>query len=260
MIITHCAEKNSGLYRIDPRVKVVAIFGFIALVSTLTSRPLLLAAAGIVAGVSLLSGIGAGALIRRIALVLPFAGVVLAVLPFTVPGEAVFVLNFGPVTVDASAQGVSRAAVLSLRVLTAVLAVNILTSTTGFGDLMKALRGLKTPEIFVQLLEFAVRYIFVLADEVRRMRLARKSRCFNAGGTLLNMAAMRTLGQLVGVLFVRSWDRGERIYCAMLSRGYSSVGLRSGSPGIKLADLCWGVGILAAAAGLRLFESGYYLQ
>lgn len=256
MIMPVCVETETSLSRMDPRVKVVAIFGFVAVVSSLTSRPMLMVAAALVAGLSLFSGMGPGYLLRRLLLVLPFTGAVLLILPFAVPGQAVMTLNLGPLTLAATDQGVSRAAILSLRVLTAVLAVNLLTATTPFPELMRALRGLKIPDVLVQVLEFAVRYIFVLTEEVGRMRLARKSRCFKSGGTLFNRAAFSTLGQLVGVLFVRSWDRGERIYCAMLSRGYSSSGAKVQTVGLKLADLCWGAGILAAAAGLRIFESG----
>lgn len=255
MIMPTCVG-TGPLYRIDPRVKVVAIFGFVAMVSSLTSKPLLLVAAGLIAGLSLFSGMGAGYLLGRVILVLPFTGAVLAILPFAVPGEVVFSLNLGPVALAATEQGVGRAAVLSLRVLTAVFAVNLLTATTPFPHLMKALRGLRVPDIFVQVIEFAVRYIFVLVEEVQRMRVARRSRCFKSGGTLLNRAAFRTIGQMVGVLFVRSWDRGERIYCAMLSRGYSSGGVAAQAGGLKWADLCWGVGILATAVSLRLFEIG----
>ncbi|MFZ5633469.1 MAG: cobalt ECF transporter T component CbiQ [Bacillota bacterium] len=257
MIMPACAGKDTPLYRMDPRVKVVSIFGFVAVVSSLTSKPLLIAAAGLITGLALLSGMGAGYLLRRIALVLPFTGMVLVIFPFAVPGEAVFSMHLGPLSLAATGQGVSRAAILSLRVLTAVLAVSTLTATTPFPDLMKALRGLRIPGVFVQVLEFTVRYIFVLVDEVQRMRLARKSRCFKAGRTLFARSTFNTLGQMVGVLFVRSWDRGERIYCAMLARGYSAdagISARAARPG--WGDLCWGAAIIVAAVSLRLFESG----
>ncbi len=260
MMMPVCTGTGTLLGRVDPRVKVVAIFGFVAVVSSLSAKILLLAAALIITGLALSSGMGAVCLLRRLALVLPFAGVVLAVLPFAVPGDELIRISLGPVTLAATQQGVDRAAVLSLRVLTAVLAVNTLTATTSFPDLMKALRGLRVPDAFVQVLEFTVRYIFVLAEEVRRMRLARRSRCFEYRGTLFSRAVFRTLGQLVGVLFVRSWDRGERIYCAMLARGYSgAAAAKARQAGIRWGDLCWGAGILAVAAGLRLFESGYGL-
>lgn len=257
MIMPACVSTDTSLYRMDPRVKVVAIFGFVAVISSLTSKPLLAAAAGLITGLALISGMGAGCLLRRMVMVLPFTGVMLLIFPFVVPGEALFSLQIGPFQLAATDHGISRAAVLSLRVLTAVLAVNLLTATTPFPDLMRALRGLRVPDVFVQVIEFTVRYIFVLADEVRRMRLARKSRCFKAGRSFFDRSTIRTLGQLVGVLFIRSWDRGERIYCAMLSRGYSAgAGAKKRPARIDWGDLCWGIVILVAAITLRLFESG----
>ncbi|KJR99331.1 MAG: hypothetical protein VR68_09440 [Peptococcaceae bacterium BRH_c4a] len=256
MTIPACAGTTTSLYRMDPRVKIVAIFGFVAVVSSLSSTSLLAVAAAAITGLALISGMGPGQLLRRIAMVLPFTGVMLAVFPFVVPGDAVITINLGLLTLDATDQGISRAAILSMRVLSAVLAVNLLTATTPFSDLMQAMRSLKVPDVFVQVLEFTVRYIFVLSDEVKRMKLARRSRCFQGGGSLLNMDAFRTLGCLVGVLFARSWERGERIYSAMLSRGYTSSCAAASVHRPGWVDFCWGGAILAVAVGLRIFESG----
>lgn len=256
MTIPVCARTTKSLYGIDPRVKIIAIFGFVAVVSSLSSTSLLAVAAAVIIGLALISGMGLGQLLRRVAMVLPFTGVMLVLFPFVVPGDAVITINLGLLTLDATDQGISRAAILSLRVLSAVLAVNLLTATTPFSELMQALRSLKVPDVFVQVLEFTVRYIFVLSDEVKRMKLARRSRCFQGGGSLFNMDAFRTLGRLVGVLFARSWDRGERIYSAMLSRGYTSSCTAASVNRPGWVDFCWGGAILAVAVSLRIFESG----
>ncbi|MFZ5646801.1 MAG: cobalt ECF transporter T component CbiQ [Bacillota bacterium] len=255
-----CVENVAPLYRIEPRVKVVAIFGFVAVVSSLTSKPLLAVAVGLITGLALLSGMTPGMLLRRIAMVLPFTGFMLVFLPFMVPGEALISMHLGSFTLDASVQGVSRTAILSLRVLSAVMAVSVLTATTPFPDLMQALRGLKVPDVFVQLLEFTIRYFYVLSDEVQRMKTARKARCFEAGRSMFSISTFTALGQLVGVLFARSWDRGERIYKAMLSRGYPGGNdAKDNWERPKWRDLCWGAGILAMAISLRLFESGAFI-
>ncbi len=87
MLVPACVAKNSRFSGIDPRVKLVAIFGFVAVVSSLASKPLLVIAAGLVIGLSLFSGLGAGSLLRRIALVIPFAGVVLSFSSLWYPGS-----------------------------------------------------------------------------------------------------------------------------------------------------------------------------
>lgn len=262
MIITRCKRirTDAFLSKIDARVKVVALFGFVAVVSSLSSKPLLMAASIMITALALISGVTLTCLLRRVALMIPFAGVMLVFLPFVITGEALFSTSIGPFTIAATHEGLEKAAVLSLRVLTAALAVNTLTASVSFQDLMKAFRDLKIPEVFVQVLEFTVRYMDVIYDEVRRMRLARKSRCYESRGTLFNGAVIRTLGQLIGVLFIRSWERGERIYCAMLSRGYSAAADKKASnKKVRFLDLCWGAGVLALAISLRLFESGYNL-
>ncbi|MFZ5650812.1 MAG: cobalt ECF transporter T component CbiQ [Bacillota bacterium] len=250
-------ENVAPLCNIDPRVKAVAIFGFVAVVSSLTSKPLLAMAVVLITGMALFSGMTPGMLLRRIAMVLPFTGFMLVFLPFMVPGEVAFSISPGPFSLNASAQGLDRAAILSLRVLSAVVAVSVLTATTPFSELMQALRGLKVPDVFVQLLEFTIRYFHVLSDEVQRMKIARKSRCFETGRSLFSIGTYITLGQLVGVLFARSWDRGERIYRAMLSRGYPGADdAKDDWKRPEWRDICWGAGILAMAVSLRLFESG----
>jgi cobalt/nickel transport system permease protein len=73
------------------------------------------------------------------------------------------------------------------------------------------------PQVMILILSFMYRYIFVLADEVMRVQRARDSR--NLGGSRIHH--LRTFGHMVGTLFIRSYERGERIYAAMLARGFN---------------------------------------
>jgi cobalt/nickel transport system permease protein len=84
-------------------------------------------------------------------------------------------------------------------------------------DLLDAMRSLGVPRIFVLIISFMYRYLFVLADQLMRMRRARDSR--NFGGN--RMHQLTTLGNMIGMLFIRSYERGERIYAAMLARGFT---------------------------------------
>ncbi len=258
-------EANAGsfLRKINPRIKILAVFSFIAITSSLNSLFLLLSAVFLVTASALFSGIPVRHLLFRTLVTLPFIGFVLIILPFTVPGEPALIFKIGAFILDASRQGLHKAVILGLRVVTAVLSINTLTISTSLPELMDALRSFRVPGIFVQILEFSVRYIFVLADEAGRMRIARKSRGFEPDGNLFNVNIFRVLGQLVAVLFARSWERGERIYFAMLSRGYSSETCRRIKPSkIQARDLLWGASVVAVAVCLRLMENGivYTLQ
>ncbi|MGD0089504.1 MAG: cobalt ECF transporter T component CbiQ, partial [Planctomycetota bacterium] len=97
-------------------------------------------------------------------------------------------------------------------------AVILLTSTTPFPALLGGLAWLRVPRLFIMVLSFAYRYVFVLLDEAQRMKRARDARCY-AGQWLWQT---QVVGQMLGTLFLRSYERGERVYLAMLARGYET--------------------------------------
>ena len=97
-----------------------------------------------------------------------------------------------------------------------VLCLILLSSTTPFPALLNGFQRLKVPKIFILLSSFTYRYLFVLLDEIMKIRQARDSRCFK--GRWIGEA--KVIGNIVGTLFVRSYERGERVYMAMASRGF----------------------------------------
>ena len=107
-----------------------------------------------------------------------------------------------------------------------VQAALLLAYTTAFADLVDALRALRVPAIIVSIISFMYRYLAVLTDEAGRMSRARQSRSAAApdgrsGGSLSWRA--RVTGAMVGSLFIRSYERSERIYAAMLARGFAGT-------------------------------------
>jgi len=92
----------------------------------------------------------------------------------------------------------------------------LLAATTPFADLLAVLRRLRVPRLLVTTIALMYRYLFVLADEAQRLRRARQSRTFTAS----RRHAWRSLATVVGQLFVRATARAERIYAAMVARGY----------------------------------------
>lgn len=249
-------RQNSIIHKMDSRIKVVAIFSFVALTSTMNYLPFLAAAMAFILILAGVSRLPAAYLAKRLVWIIPFGGILVLIFPFITAGVPVFQIKAGFISLAASDEGIRRACMLFFRVMTAVTALSILTATTGFRELMTAFKELRIPGIMVSLMEFTVRYIFVLLDEVQRMRTARKARGFEGGGSLLNRHAVKTIGQLIGVLFVRSWERGERVYNAMLARGFSGqLGEASGE--VPCArDICVGAGILVFILSLRLAEFG----
>lgn len=97
-----------------------------------------------------------------------------------------------------------------------VAATSLLTATTTVPELLQALQRLRVPGPVVGIAGFMVRYGEVLTGDVRRMRIARLSRGDDPRWWWQLLGVART----AGALFVRSYERGERVYVAMLARGY----------------------------------------
>lgn len=250
------AHTGSAIHAFDPRVKLVVVAAFITLCTLLTSWVSLALAVGFLLALTVVARLRVRALGACLLWIMPLAGVTMLVLPFVTPGEALFRWEWGVLSLGATREGCVRALVLSLRVLTAALAVHLLVATTGLRRLLAAMSSLGLPPVLVQLLDFTVRYLFVVGDELRRMQVARAARGFRPGRHLFHRHTLRTLGQTVGLLFIRSWERGERVYQAMLARGYTGKIPRPAHPPLRRRDLAWGAFVLAVPLGLRLLELG----
>ncbi|HYK89982.1 MAG TPA: cobalt ECF transporter T component CbiQ [Acidobacteriota bacterium] len=114
-------------------------------------------------------------------------------------------------------KGISGLGALFLRAILCLMILIVLTNTTRFVELLRGLRKLGCPRILVLNLSFLYRYLFVLTEEVMRMRQARDCRRF---GRAPVRAELRLLGSMLGTLLIRSFEHAERMYQAMLSRGY----------------------------------------
>jgi cobalt/nickel transport system permease protein len=97
-----------------------------------------------------------------------------------------------------------------------VLVLLIMSSTTSFTQLIRALSELEVPRLFLSLLSFMYRYLFLLEDQLLRTRRAFDSRNINKN----NFKSTAALGNLLGVIFIRTYERAERVYMAMCARGY----------------------------------------
>jgi cobalt/nickel transport system permease protein len=153
---------------------------------------------------------------------------ILAALPivFLRPGDTLAVVPIGPLTVAISADGLRTFATIAGKSWLSVQAALLLTYTTPFHDLVDALRKLHLPEVMVAIVGFMVRYLGVLNEEASRLLRARTSRSASVpgvprGGSLRWRAGVT--GGMVGSLFIRSYERSERIHAAMQARGYAGT-------------------------------------
>jgi len=254
-VIDQYAGLSSPIHAVEPRIKLVSCLGLMVSIVSLSSVAALVGAVLVLAVFLLVSRLPVRYVLARLLVALPFSAAVLFLLPFTEGGSPLLVLDLGFWHLAASREGFTHAVVLSLRLVAALLVVTLLTSTTRFTTLLRAMESLRVPPIFPRLMEFTVRYLFILVDEIQRMQRARQSRGFKAR-RLWEPTTLRTLGQLIGVLFLRSLERSERVYLAMRSRGFSGQVRVHLSFRVKPWDYCWSGLIISVALLLMAVDRG----
>ncbi|HOT91780.1 MAG TPA: cobalt ECF transporter T component CbiQ [Anaerolineae bacterium] len=218
--------RASVVHGLDPRVKLGLTLAFIV-TTALTppgAWPIFIVLCALSLATTLLSELGVGYVLTRALLALPFALVALPTL-FTTTGMPLLTLPASlPLTL--TVEGVARFAGIAFKSWLSVQMAVILVGSTPFPDLLLAMRALKIPRLLAAIVGLMWRYLFVLADEALRLLRARESRSAAAhdgrgrrvGGSLIWRA--RVTGGMVGNLFLRAFDRADRIYAAMLARGY----------------------------------------
>jgi cobalt/nickel transport system permease protein len=206
-------ESATPVHRLPPEVKIAAMVLFtVAVVAT--PRAAYWAFAGyavLVAVVAGLARVGPRWLLSRALIELPFVLFAFA-LPFLGAGERVEVAGVG-----LSVDGLHGAWNILAKGTLGVLASLLLAATTTTRDLIVGLDRLRCPQVLTQIATFMLRYLDVLVGEARRMRVARVSR----GDDPRFLWQLRGFAAGVGALFLRAFERGERVYLAMLSRGYT---------------------------------------
>jgi cobalt/nickel transport system permease protein len=249
---THALYRHTEgpLHRAHPQVKVAATLVFVAGVVA-TPREAFWAFgldATILLVVATMSRLPFGFVVRRLLTVLPFVAFAV-LLPFIAPGSKVEVLG-----ASLSRSGLWSAWNIVVKALLGAAASIVLAATTQAPDLLKGLARLRVPRVVTAVMGFMIRYLDVIIDEMRRMRVALESR----GLRPARSARARAGASLVGTLFVRSYERGERVHLAMLARGYSGAMPdleRTTAPASE-----WAVGVLAALAAAAAAALGWVLR
>ncbi|MFJ3893096.1 cobalt ECF transporter T component CbiQ [Streptomyces sp. NPDC090083] len=204
---------RSPVHTLPPHTKLAAALAFVVVVVS-TPREAMWAFAGyavLLACVAYTARVPAGFLLRRLLVEIPF--VAFAVLmPFVAEGDHVTFLGM-----RLSVNGLWGAWNVLAKGTLGVAASVLLASTTELRELLLGLQRLRLPPLLVQIASFMIRYGDVVTDEMRRMRIARASRGFEARG----VRHWGVLAKSAGALFIRSYERGERVHLAMLSRGYT---------------------------------------
>jgi cobalt/nickel transport system permease protein len=204
---------HSPVHRAPAHLKVLALLAFV-LVVVATPREWFwayAAYAGVLVGVVAVAKVPPTYLLKRMVVEVPFVLFAL-MLPFFAHGPRTEVLGL-----SVSEHGLLAAWGLLVKGTLGVLASLTLAATTEPQELLVGLERLRLPTLLVQIMGFMVRYLEVVTTELQRMKVARESRGFSAR----NPRHWPVLARSAGALFIRSYERGERVHLAMLSRGYT---------------------------------------
>lgn len=204
---------DSPVHRLPSHAKILALVAFaLVVVSTPPGSWWAFAAYGaLLAGVIGVARVPGAVVVRRLVVETPFV-VFALMLPLVATGPRV---EIGPVSL--AEEGLVGGGTLLAKATLGVAAAIVLAATTTVRDLLAGLDRLRLPRTLVAILSFMLRYASVVADDLRRMRIARESRGAVAG----RLGDLRAVAAGVGTLFVRSYERGERVHLAMLARGYT---------------------------------------
>jgi cobalt/nickel transport system permease protein len=239
-------HEHSVLHDLPAEVKIVALVVFVTAVVA-TPREAFWAfgvhALVLVAAITL-AKIAAGFIARRLVIEIPF--VIFAILmPFLGAGERTSVLGL-----SLSIAGLWGAWTILIKGTLGLGASVLMAATTEVPDILEGLERLHLPKLVTAIAGFMVRYVDVIAGELRRMRVAMTSRGYDPSW----IGQAGPIASSAGALFVRSYERGERVHRAMLARGYTgvmpafestSVSFREWTIGVGLPVLAWMAAIVA---------------
>lgn len=225
--IDRYASVASPIQRWDPRIKTAAFTLLIVTIALLKTIPMAAAALAIGALVVIVSALPMHFISHGLSFILVFLIPFFLILPFSYPGQAAFHLLGLPFAWE----GLRLASLIFMKALAIVLITFSSFGSSRFDVSMLALQRLKCPKVIVQMLLFTYRYTFVFLDEMQRMYTAMRARGFVER---TDRRTLQVFGHFVGTLLVHSFERTERVYKAMLSKGYqgelhSMVTFRSGA-------------------------------
>ena len=208
-------HRHSLVHSLPSHLKIIAAMAFILIVvsTPVTQWPAFIAYILWLLTVVAIANIPFSLLFKRSLIEIPF--VFFAILmPFFGSGEKVQVGPF-----DLYREGLIAGSGIVVKGTLGVMTAIILSTSTTARENLRGLERLKLPVLMVQIASFMLRYVNVVNDEMERMKVARDSRGFEATG----IKHWKVLATAAGALFIRSYERGERVHLSMISRGYEGV-------------------------------------
>ena len=241
------AHRPGCLQRLDPRAKVVGLFALIVVTSFVHALAPLVGLYLLTIALAVASHLSVGALVRRVWLSVPVAvGAITlpAALNVVTPGREALVLWGGHPHIAVTWPGLALAGLLTLRVGVAISLATLLTLTTPWNDLLRALRALFVPRLFISVLAMTYRYLTVLLQTAGEMFTARRSRTL---GRATNAEGRSFVGRSIGTLFGKTLTLSEEVHAAMIARGFQGDMPTLTRLRWRAADSLWAVAVVVTA-------------
>jgi cobalt/nickel transport system permease protein len=238
-------DPTSPVHRLDPRAKILGFAGItlVAVSSPLQAWPAFVACAVALAAIAVPARVSFGTVWGRARVVLPLVVFVAVFVPFVRGGPQVAV---GPFSL--SEAGLATFALVTVKATIGTVSAVLLGATTSFPDVLHGLERMRAPRLLTVIAAFMYRYLFVIADEARRMRAALAARAYRPR----HVAQAAALGRVVTALFLRTYERGERVYLAMLARGYRGSMPRLSALAFRRMDVAFLAGLAALLLPMRV--------
>jgi len=222
-------DPASRVHRLDPRAKIAGLAGITVVGVSTPPRywPVLAACALALATIAALARVRPSVIWSRAKFVLPLVVFVAVFVPFVRGGETV---DVGPLAL--SREGLTTFFGVSSKALIGTVSAVLLGATTTFPDVLHGLERMRAPRLLTLIAGFMYRYLFVIGGEVRRMRVALAARGYRPRHALQAAA----IGRVATALFLRAYERAERVHLAMVARGFNQAMPRLDALAFRRAD------------------------
>ncbi|MGQ9535578.1 MAG: cobalt ECF transporter T component CbiQ [bacterium] len=204
---------NSIIHKLDPRIKILYAFFFSLVIALVYSIPAALVGLTISILLIIFTKIELKKIIKRLLLINEFILILWLILPLTYPGEQIFKV----LGISVTKQGIIFASLLTIKCNAIMLIFIAFLSTSNIFELVHALRHLAVPDKLTVLFFLIYRYSYIVFEQYEKIMRAIKSRGFTPNTSI---HTYRTIGYILGGLLVKSHDRAENIYRAMVCRGF----------------------------------------
>jgi len=240
------------LQHLDPRIKIVSFVTLLFFI--MVSRPESMLSFGLYGLLILLligiSKIPVYYILKRCLVVIPFFLMTSMFLLFGHQGATITLFHIGSFEINVSAAGWTMFQSVILKGILSVLCLTLLTASTPFPQLLAALESMKFPKLITMILSFMYRYIFLMEDEAMKMWRAMQSR--SSGGS--GWQHLKAIANMIGILFIRSYERGEMVYLAMCSRGFDGTLKRTYHFHLRKHDLAFLGNIFVALISITILD------